>query len=73
MFITLCDVPTDREESLTNIGGEIMRSFNGLSDIQFDSDDFSLSVRGDYIKIRNRTMHKTAVIWEDEFTNVIIN
>lgn len=73
MLITICDVPTEREEMLTNIGGEIKRSCNELSDVQFDSDEFIALVRADHIKIRNRTMHKTAVLWEDEFTNVIIN
>ena len=73
MYITICDVPTEREEKLTEIGGEIKRSWNGLSDIQFNSDDFGVSVRDDYVKLRNRKLHKTAVICEDEFTNVIIN
>lgn len=73
MLMTVCDVSTERGESLKDMGGAIMRSFDGLSDVQFDSDEFSLSIHHDYIKIRNTAMHKTALLWEDEFTNVIIN
>lgn len=73
MYITVCDVPKECEESLVAIGGEIMRSWNGLSDVQFKSDECTMVVRENYIKIRNRMIHKSELLSENEFTNVIIN
>ena len=73
MYITVCDVPKECEESLVAIGGVIMRTLNGLSDVQFRSDECTMTVRENYIKIRNRIIHKSELLGENEFTNVIIS
>ena len=35
MLITVCDVPEERRSDIERAGGEVVRTWNGLMDVQF--------------------------------------
>lgn len=67
MVITICDVPEKFRAELESIGGECMRTFNELMNVQFKN--CRMSVRDSYIKIRTPS-RKMFMLCDNEFSRI---
>ena len=69
MIITICDVPERLRADVERVGGEVVRSWNELMDVQFKS--HKLMVRGNYVKVRD-SAHNFVVLCDNEFSNIYV-
>ena len=73
MYITICDVPSKFTDELKAMGGKIMRSYNGLIDVQFTSDKFKMKLFDGDVEIRSRETYSIYVLNANEFSAIYIN
>lgn len=69
MLITICDVPERLRTDVERVGGEVVRSWNELMDVQFKS--HKMIVRDSYVKVRDHD-HHSVVLCDNEFGNIYI-
>ena len=70
MLITVCDVPDSLRTDVEQAGGEIVRSWNGLNDVQFKN--HKMRVSAEYVRVRNPMTHKPVTLLKSEFSNIYI-
>lgn len=70
MLITVCDVPDSLRADVEQAGGEIVRSWNELNDVQFKS--HKMRVSAEYVRIRNPITHKAVTMLKSEFSRIYI-
>lgn len=70
MLITICDVPDFLRADVEQAGGEVVRSWNGLNDVQFKS--HKMRVSAEYVKVRQPLTHKSVTLLTSEFSNIYI-
>lgn len=69
MLITICDVPEHFATEIADVGGEVVRHWNGLMDVQFK--EHKMYVRDSYVKLRNRN-HVALILADNEFGNIYV-
>ena len=70
MLITICDVPDRLRGIVEEAGGQIVRSWNRVNDVQFE--DHKMRVTGDYVKVRQFGNSHILVLYRTEFSNIYI-
>lgn len=70
MLITICDVPEHFAPEIADVGGIVVRKWNGLMDVQFS--EHKMYVRDAYVKLRNKN-HIALVLADNEFSRIYIN
>lgn len=69
MLITICDVPEHFAPEIADVGGVVVRKWNGVMDVQFS--EHKMYVRDAYIKLRSKT-HIALVLADNEFSAIHI-
>lgn len=69
MLITIRDVPEHFAPEIADVGGVVIRKWNGLMDVQFS--EHKMYVRDAYVKLRNKN-HIALVLADNEFSTIHI-
>lgn len=70
MLITICDVPESLRADVERAGGEIVRSWNELNDVQFKN--HKMRVSAEYVHVWQPTTHHGVILYESEFSRIYI-
>ena len=69
MLITICDVPEHFAPEIADVGGVVVRKWNGLMNVQFS--EHKMFVRDTYVKLRSKD-HIALVLADNEFSTIYI-
>ena len=71
MLITLVNVDNKMRDDLKNLGCNIVRDARDTGlDVQMDTSIFTIRVSDGYIRLRNKEIRKTFLIYDNEFKSI---
>lgn len=71
MLITLVNVDSKMCDDLKNLGCNIVRNARDTGlDVQMDTSIFTIRVSDGYIRLRNKEIRKTFLIYDNEFRSI---
>lgn len=71
MLITLVNVDSKMRDDLKNLGCSIVRDAHDTGlDVQMDTSKFTIRVSDGYVRLRNKEIRKTFLIYDNEFRSI---
>lgn len=71
MLVTLVNVASELRDDLRNLGCDIIRDAPDTGiDVQVDTSIFTIRINGDYVRLRNKDIRRTLLIYDYEFRSI---